>query len=126
MLQQTTKINGALRTPAVKEVVDSSIKTDSKSINRHKIQEDVFDIEDSVADNAKMMSLMMSMFYRLYEAMPQEVYDNLSPEDKGVVEYAINAFKSTRTRADNLFDAEGTDFIDRIFERQGKIGTILG
>jgi len=125
MLEKTTKIKGALRSPAYQEVLDVTKKVDQKTKNRYAIQEGVFDDLDSIADNAKMVSLIMSMFYRLYEAMPQEVFDNLTVEDKGAIEYAIGVFKATRTRADDLFDSEGTEFVDRMFVRQGQVGQIL-
>ncbi len=113
-----------LYTRGVQETPDNSIKRDKKSISRLKIQEEVFDDKDSIADNAKMNSLLLSMFSRLYEVQPQEVLDTLQPEDKAVMEYAINKFKGIQTRADVQFADEGLAFIDRLMDRQEQIAVL--
>lgn len=108
-----------------KEKVDETLKIDKKSQARYLIENEVFDIRDSVADNAKMISLLVSFIERIWSITPDDQKDNLSDEDRQAIEYVIGKFKETITWADIQWQQEGIGFADRLLERQGKIGEII-
>jgi len=118
-----TKIKGAFYIPAVQE--ESSLLVGQKYKNRKQINEEVFDTEDAVADNAKMISLLMSIVSRIYSIIPESEKNDLDPIDRDIIEYSIEKFKEIQTRADKQFQVEGSSLIDKLFERQNTIGNIL-
>lgn len=125
MLQATTQSKGPLRRKGVIEVQDSDIKTDMKSLSRLEIQNTVFDNSDSIADNAKMISLMMTTMTRFYSMFTEDQKATLSPEDRGMIEYTFNKFATTNTRADVQFSIEGIALVDKLLDRQADIGSII-
>jgi hypothetical protein len=106
---------------AVLEVFEKD--TSSKGIIRKTINEEVFDLNDSVADNAKMISLLLSMLKRLYAVNFDTA--SLSSTDKGTIDYVINKFDTIQTRADVQFAKEGSSMIDKIMDRQALVGSII-
>ena len=96
-----------------------------KGIVRYKIHKQVFDIYDSVADNAKMISLIFSIIMRIWEALPDDVKSSINEDDVQVIEYAISQFKNIKTRADVQFEKEGLSLIDKLVTRQSKIGKLV-
>jgi len=123
--EKKIKANNSLFKKGVEEILDNDSSTE-KSLSRLKIQNDVFDTSDSIADCAKWLSLMTTMMSRLYEQTPEVQKAALSVEDRAFIEYAFSKFATTTTRADNQFAFEGNILIDRIMDRQSKIGSILG
>jgi len=96
-----------------------------KGVIRNTIQEEVFDIEDSVADNAKMISLLTSVVMRMWKVMPQDQKDLMDSEDVAVIDYFATAFDGVETNADKKFAVEGTNMIDKLLERQAEVGSIV-
>ena len=94
-----------------------------KGLARKRIQEEVFDLPDSIADNAKMISLLMSVIKRIYEALPATTKNKI--KDKEMIEEMIQVFNNTQTLADVQFAQEGDKMIKKIFDRQAKIGDIV-
>ena len=110
----------------VKETVNEEVRTDKKSLAREKINNKVFDIEDSVSDNSKMISLLITLMSRMYESYTDTQKARFSPEDKFLIEYTFNKFKDTNTRADIQFANEGpTNVIDKLLNRQKEVGEIV-
>lgn len=122
---KTTKQNGMVIEPAIKSVIDSEPKTDKKSKLRYEIQEEVFDLGDSVADNAKLISLMFAMSVAMYNALPDDIKDNVPDDVRTKIEYAIAKFGSIETWGQIQLDAEGNEAIDKLLDRQAKIGDIV-
>jgi len=91
---------------------------------REEIQEKVFDIPDSVADNAKLISLLMSVVKRMYEVMPKTSKAKI--KDRDMIEGMIQVFDDTQTLADVQFSKQGGKLVQRIFKRQGDITKIAG
>ncbi len=119
-----TRIRKGMRVQtAYSPVLDTTPKTDKKTVARAKINEEVFDLQDAVADNAKMISLLMSTVKRIYEALPDDTKDNI--QDKEMIESMIQVFDTTQTLADVQFEVEGDAMVQKIFERQGQIGSIV-
>jgi len=116
---------GAFTKKALIEEFDNSPKTDNKTKMRKSIQENVFDDRDAIADNAKMISLLLTLTSKVYSILPKEQKDLLSVEDKTVIEYVFEQFKLTNTRADIQFQKEGVAMIDKLLNRQELIGKII-
>jgi len=115
--------NKKMKKRAVKEVPSEKVLDTRKGLSRMQIEEEVFDLADSVADNAKMISLLMSMVKRLYEVLPDDIKNNI--QDNAMIESVIDEFDNTQTAADVKFAVEGDNLIKTIFERQAKIGEII-
>ena len=118
---------GGLISKGIKKVPDAeTIPTrDKKIVARKEIEENVFDLEDSVADNAKMLSLLITVISRIYSALSDDTKDNLSDTDRDVIEYTFDKFANTETRADVQFAKEGPLMIDKLMSRQAEIGAIV-
>ena len=99
--------------------------TDKKSKIRYQIENEVFDLEDSVADNAKWLSLLTTLLSRFYDTFTDTQKARFSAEDKALIEMMFSKFKTTNTRYDVQFQEEGIALIDKILERQKQIGEIV-
>ena len=97
-----------------------------KAGHKHDIQNDIFSLEDSVADNAKMISMAFTVLSSLYEITSATQKAKLSTEDADFVEAVINKFKATTTQADVLYAKDGVESIDKVFDCQGQVPIILG
>lgn len=124
MLEKVTKVNGALRTPGVKEV-HKPILTDAKSKIRYEIEKQVGDHEDITAAESQTSSLMMSMLFMMWDIMSDEQKARLVPEQKGFIDYAREKFRNTTTMADIKFAENGISEIDKLLDRQGDIAKIV-
>ncbi len=105
--------------------VNTSVPANKKSLARVKINEQVFDIHDSIADTTKWLSLLSSMVARIYLAMPEEQKATMPVPERQMIEYAFSKFMGATTRADVQFEQEGIAMIDKLFERQTKIAEIV-
>jgi len=126
MLKQTKVVQGKKVYKGVVEQLNTNPSKTVKSNNRFKIQEEVFDIEDSVADNAKMISLLMTTLSRVYGVLDESQKDAIPAADKSLMEAMFAKFETTQTNADNMVALEGLTGMERLLNRQGKIGQILG
>ncbi len=125
MLKKIIKKVGMLHSVIYKNTIDDTDKKDTKTKIRYEIENEVFDELDSIADNAKMISLLMSTISRMYEIMDDVNKDKLTPESRYVIEHTFAKFKTTDTRADVMVEKEGVTSIDKLLDRQGNIGTII-
>jgi len=122
----TTITRGMVVEPAVKEVLDDTPKRDKKSMARLRIQDEVFDLEDSVADNAKMISLLTTLLSRMYDTFTVTQKGRLATADRQLLEYMFTKFSATTTRADVQVGVDGAvPTIDKILNRQAQIGVIV-
>ena len=96
-----------------------------KAKARHRIENEVFDLRDSVADNSKMISLLISLVSRIYSTLTATAKGKLSSADKALIETVITEFKNVNTRADVQLAKEGPSMITKILSRQAQIGTIV-
>ncbi len=124
MLKKIVIKEGVRCKQGYKETLPES-STDSKTKARYQIQENVFDIKDSIADNAKMISLVLSVMKRMWETTPQAQKDLMSTEDLALINSTFDLFASTTTHADNLFAGEGFALVERLMQRQQQVGDIL-
>lgn len=103
----------------------STPSTDTKMKIRYEIESQVFDLHDSVADTTKWVSLLTTLMSRMYDTFTDTQKARLAPEDKALIEMVFDKFKEVNTRADVQFAEEGPAMIDKILERQAKIGLIV-
>jgi hypothetical protein len=125
MYKQIMKIKGALRTPVIKEVPSEKEIPLKKGKDRQRIEEAVFDIPDSVADNAKMISLLLSILSRVYGVLDDTQKDQLTTEDRELIENTFDLFQTIDTRADKQFQAEGFGLVEKLMRRQQSIADII-
>ncbi len=92
---------------------------------RETIQKEVFDINDSVADNAKMISLMMTTMSRMWEIIPMEQKDLLETEEVAMIDATFTLFGNVVTSADVQFASEGMGLVEKLLNRQSEIGNII-
>ena len=119
------KQEGMLTKKAIKKTYKEEVRSDKKAFIRKEIADQVFDDQDAIADNAKMISLLITVISRLYDVMDAPSKALLDPNDKAMIEYVFSKFKTVNTRADVQFATEGIALVDRLMDRQGTIGTII-
>ena len=81
-------------------------------------------LEKTVSDQAKMISLLMSMSTIIYESQPYEVKSSIPAQKKAIVETAIRAFDNVVTRADQSLQTDGMLFIHGLMHREHNINEI--
>jgi len=123
MSYELKKVKHGMRVHNIWQVKPDKELEFSKGKIRKQIEKEVFDIEDSVADNAKLIFLLMASVKRLYKALPDDIKDNI--EDKEILDIMIDTFNKTQSIADIKYKKEGNNMITRIFDRQAKIGSII-
>ena len=125
MLKKTLQTQNGILYQTTIEEVPMVPSTSKKIMKRQEIQDEVFDLEDSVADNSKMISLMLTVMDRMYNTFTETQKAKMTAEDRGMIEYMFSKFKVTETRADVQFKSEGLELVDRLLDRQATIGDIL-
>ena len=110
---------------AIKEEINSLPSTDKKARVRYEIETEVFDLHDSVADNAKWLSLLTTLLSRMYGTFTDTQKNKLSTEDRALIEGVFTMFATTNTRGDVQFTQEGPAMIQKIMQRQAQIGEIV-
>ena len=91
---------------------------------RSRINNEVFDLHDSVADNAKMISLLFSLIMRMYGTYTDTQKGRLDTEDRALIEDLFNSFASSTTLADLQVQESGAAAISKLLERQARIAEI--
>jgi len=122
---KTIKTRGMIQEPAYIEVLDSEPKVGRKQEARYRIHNEVFDLEDSVADNAKMISLLTTMISRIWDIQTDSQKNSLPDADREAIDYVVSSFKDTITWADIKWASEGIGFADKLIKRQARIGSII-
>jgi uncharacterized protein YeeX (DUF496 family) len=120
--KKTVIVEGALRTSAIKEIPTEHILDRKKGAKRKEINEEIFDIDDSVADNSKMISLLLSILNNIYSALPADAKANI--QDKEVIESVLSEFNSKANFSTKL-STEGAELAQKLFDRQEQISTIV-
>ena len=126
MLKQTKVTNGLRVQRAYVEDLDKKPQIGKKAKAKYEIQEQVyFALADSVADNAKMISLVFAMGSAIYSILTDSMKNNLDAATRDKIEYAISKYHSIETWGDIQLATEGNEAIERLLDRQAKIGTII-
>ncbi len=111
-----------------KKVIElpSAPSSSKKAFQRLAIENEVFDIHDSLADTTKWLSLLSSVVARIYAILPESQKSQIPAQERAVIEYAIQKFNNSTTRADTQFAQEGNQMIDKIFDRQTQLSQVIG
>ena len=126
MLKQTKITNGLRVQTAYVEDLDKQPQLGSKAKAKYEIQEQVYSaLADSVADNAKMISLVFAMGSAIYSVLTDSMKNNLDAAIKDKIEYAIDKYHSVETWGDIQLAQEGNEAIDKLLDRQAAIGSII-
>jgi len=132
-LEKITTRDGMLVKTKFKEQTEELLAT-PKTYIRKDIREEVYDIEDAIADGFKLSLANMSMIYRLF-LLIVKLYKDLNKEDElravisedleNSINEIMNYYKDTKTILDLKIKEEGLAFMKRILDRQNKIATII-
>lgn len=118
--------NGLRVRRAYIEEIDKKPKIGNKYKAKYNIENKVYeDLADSVADNAKLISLVFAMGAVMYKALPDDLKNNIPQDAREKIEYAIEKYHSIETWGDIQLATEGNEAIDKLLDRQGKIGEII-
>ena len=98
---------------------------DAKAYIRYEIEKEIFDLPDSVADNSKMISLIISLIDRIYKVLPDEQKEMIPENDRVIIDMVLDTFKATTTVADEQLQTEGPDMIIKMLDRQARIAKIV-
>jgi len=120
------RTNNDLSISSVRPVIKPQLTTSKKkTVIRHEINKDVRDIDDSIADLAKMNALLLSMLTGMYSILADADKDKIDPIKRGLIEYAISKWDMSDTRADRQLREDGTKLIDNLFSREVNIADIV-
>ena len=100
-------------------------REDAKKLIAHDRDLTVRNNEDSIADLAKMVSLSFSAISAIWAVTSDDAKSLLPTETKDIVDYAVLKFGEIDTRADDQLADEGVALIDKLFEREVAIATIV-
>ena len=126
MLKEIKITNGLRVRKAYVEDLNKEPQTGSKAKARYEIQEQVYEaLADSVADNAKMISLVFAMGSAIYSVLTDSMKNNLDDATRDKIEYAIDKYHSVETWGDIQLATEGNEAINKLLDRQAKIGSII-
>jgi len=120
--KETIEKQGLLFKRKYKQELDS-ISDTKKGKARKRINSELFDIEDSLADTTKMLFLVIAMLKRLYDVNFD--VNQLSQNDKDMIEYALNKYSEITTWLDVKINKEGITLIDKLANRQNNLANII-
>lgn len=89
------------------------------------IDKEVFDIHDSVADNAKWAAILTTAISIIYNSLDEETKKRMDPRQRGLMDLLVSSYASTTTRFEVQYEKEGIDLIFKMISRQHKIGSII-
>ncbi len=105
------------------EQVLDRISNPRKGKVRKEIREKIFDLEDAIADNNKLIMLAMTILLKFYFASFDK--NDLSKEDVEIIETWAKTMAKRETRFNEQFQEEGEKLINKLFNRQEEIAEII-
>ncbi len=115
-------------TEAVRPEPAADVKISSDDVKKliaHERDTKVRNSEDTLADLAKMNSLLFSTVGAIYGTLSASAKDKIPAETRGVIEYSIQEFDKVQTRADRQLATDGTELVDKLFAREVQIADII-
>lgn len=98
---------------------------DVKKLIAHERDLKVRNSEDTLADLAKMNSLLFSTVGAIYGTLSDTAKGKIPDETRAVIEYSIQEFNKVQTRADRQLTEDGTALVDKLFQREVQIADII-
>ena len=120
--KESTKQYGPLIKRVYKQE-NSELTNLKKGKVRQQINDSIFDPEDSIADNSKLIALVMMILVKLYNVGFD--INQLSQEDRNMIDSWANLFANTTTRFSIQFDEEGEELFTKLFNRQQQIANYI-
>jgi len=115
-----------VETDVERPVVEVKIgKSDRKKLIAYERDIYVRNSEDSIADLAKMISLAFSTISSIWESLDDDAKSSIDPDKKAMIDYSVAKFALTETRADAQLAEEGTKLVDKLFDREVNINSII-
>ena len=115
-------VSDSVTRPTVTGTIPKSVRKAMIAVERNT---SVRNVEDTLADLAKMNSLLFSVVAALYKAMPATTLNKIPAAEKGLIDYAMAGFGNITTRADKQLATEGTALVDKLFDREVAIADIV-
>jgi len=100
-------------------------KADIKKIISSERDKDIRNSEDTLADLAKMNSLLFSMVSTIYGTLSTTAKNKIPAAERAVIDYAITKFAAMQTRGDRQLAKEGIVLIDKLFDREEAIADLV-
>ena len=85
----------------------------------------VRNLEDSVADLAKMNSLLMGFVSTIYKVLSATEKAAIPAAKAAVINHALQRWATTQTRGDRQLKTDGLALIDKLFDREVAIADIV-
>lgn len=98
---------------------------DKKAKQRALIDERVFDIHDSIADNAKWAAILTTAISIMYQAMDADTKGRMDPRQKGLMDVLVASYSTVQTRFEVQYEKEGLELIFKMIQRQKEIADII-
>lgn len=118
-----TTTNGLFKKAYTETLDDPSYSKKAKI--RKEIDEEVFDINDSVADNAKWSSILTTAISIIYTSLDDETKARMDPRQKAIMDALVYLYSASTTRFEIQYAEEGLGLITKMLDRQKAIGSII-
>lgn len=108
--------------PVYKGAIPKAILKQLMAITRDK---EIRNGDDTLADLAKMNSLLFSMIGSIYGTLTPTALGKIPAPEKAIIDYALKRFATVQTRGDRQLATEGTALIDKLFDREVAIADMV-
>jgi len=113
-------------TKATRPVATATIPRDVlKQLIAKQRDAEIRNVDDTLADLAKMNSLLFSVVATIYSTLTPTAINKIPAAEKAVIDYAIKRFTAIQTRGDRQLATEGTKLIDKLFDREVSIADMV-
>ena len=124
-IEKTKIIKDGVYHKRYREVLAEAGPTDKKAAMREKIDHNVFDVYDSVADNAKWAAILTTAISIMYTALDADTKARMDPRQKALMDMLVSTYAATKTRFEIQYEEEGIGLILKMLERQKAVGDIV-
>jgi len=105
------------------EEVPTILKDVKKGKTRKQINDNVFDVEDSLSDTTKLVFLLIRILKIIFDSDFDK--SNISESDLEFINMIFEKYDKNDNRFDTQFSNEGYQLIDKLFNRQDKINSFI-
>lgn len=100
-------------------------KEEVKEIIRLSRDVEVRTLEETISDLAKLVSFNYSITRAVYGVMSEEDKNKIDPATRGLIEFSLDKFGTTDTRADRQLKTDGTALITALMTKEEQIADII-
>lgn len=124
-IKKSKKIVNGVYHKQYEEVLRVFEGRDKKAKIRSEIDEQVFDLNDSVADNAKWSAILTTAISIMYNALDEDTKARMDPRQRAIMDALVYLYSQTQTRFEIQYAKEGLSLITKMIGRQQKIANII-